>query len=52
MPISQKQKTFSEFFITFPKSTQNFAHFERKGQLHCSNILEVIDSEKCRYLNP
>ena len=32
-------------------STQNFAHFEKKDQLHSLNIWEVIESEKCGYLN-
>ena len=26
-------------------------HFETKDQLHSLNILQVIDSEKCGYLN-
>ena len=32
-------------------STQNFEHFQKKDQLHSFNISEVIDSEKCGYLN-
>ena len=28
--LSQKQKTFSEFFSTFWKSTLNFEHFQKK----------------------
>ena len=51
MPLSQKQKTFSEIFIALSKSTQNFVHFEKKDQLHSVNILEIIDSNKCGYLN-
>ena len=27
--LSQKRKTFSEFFSAFPKSTLNFAHFQK-----------------------
>ena len=27
---SNQQKTFSEFFTPFPKSTSNFEHFEKK----------------------
>ena len=27
MQLSQKLKTFSEFFLAFPKSTLNFEHF-------------------------
>ena len=29
-PLSQKQKTFSQFFLAFPKSTLNFEHFQKK----------------------
>ena len=29
-PLSLKQKTFSEFFIAFPKSTWNEEHFRKK----------------------
>ena len=31
--LSQKQKTFSEFFSGFLKSTLNFEHFEKKINL-------------------
>ena len=34
MPISQKGKKFSEFFIPFLDSTSNFEHFERKDDPH------------------
>ena len=34
MPISQKRKKFSEFFIPFLDSTSNFEHFERKDDPH------------------
>ena len=44
-------KTFFQLFIEFLQSPQNFAHFEEKDQLHSLNILEVIDSDKCGYLN-
>ena len=37
--------------MTFPESTQNFAHFENKHQLHSLNILEVVDPDKCAYYN-
>ena len=46
-----KKKMFSEIFITFLQSTQKFGEFETKDQLRSLNILEVIDSEKCGYLN-
>ena len=31
--LSQKQKTFSQFFSPFLKSTLNFEHFEKKINL-------------------
>ena len=31
--LSQKQKTFSEFFSAFLKSTLNFEHFQKKMTL-------------------
>ena len=49
--LSQKRKTFSQGFIAFLQSAQNFGHFERKDQLHSINISEFIDPEKCSYLN-
>ena len=33
------------------ESAQNFAHFEKKDQVHSLNISQVIESEKCGYLN-
>ena len=42
MVSSQKRRTFSEIFISFLESTENFAHLEKKGQSHSLNILEVI----------
>ena len=32
-PLSLKQKTFSQFFITFPKSRWNGEHFQKKESL-------------------
>ena len=34
MQISEKQKPFSEVFLTFLDSTSNFEHFERKDDPH------------------
>ena len=48
--ITKPENVFWIFF-TFSESTQNFAQFEKKYHLHSSNISEVIDSEKCGYLN-
>ena len=33
MHLSQQQKTFSEFFCAFFKSTTNFEHFQKKMTL-------------------
>ena len=32
--LSQKKKTFSQFFIAFLKSTLNYEHFEQKDDPH------------------
>ena len=34
MQLSQKQKTFSEFFFAFLKSILNFKHFPKKDDPH------------------
>ena len=34
MELSQKQKTFSQFFASFLKSSLNFEHFQRKHHAH------------------
>ena len=34
MQLSEKGKTFSEFFVWFLDSTSNFEHFERKNDRH------------------
>ena len=46
MQLSQKQKTFFEFFIEFLKSSLNFEHFQKKDDCHSSDISEITDSEK------
>ena len=50
-PLPKKLKTFPEIFIAFSQSTQKFLHVKKKTQLYSLNISEVIDSEKCGYLN-
>ena len=45
--ISQKQKTFYEFFSAFLKSTLSFEHFEKKNYPHSQCISQIIVSEKC-----
>ena len=50
-PLSQKQKTFSEFFLAFLKSALNLEHFEKKDQYPSLVISRIIDSERSCYLN-
>ena len=45
MQLSQKRKTFSEFFLPFLESTSNFKHFERKDACHNQCISEITDCE-------
>ena len=39
--LSQKQKTFSQFFAPFLKSTLNFEHFRIKDDPHRRGISQV-----------
>ena len=32
MQLSEKRKTFPQFFVPYVESTSNFEHFERKDQ--------------------
>ena len=48
--LSEKLKTFSQFFIAFLKCTLNLEHFE-KNEPHSSSISENIDSERRAYIN-
>ena len=50
-PLSQKQKTFSGFFITFLKCAWNLEHFQKKDEYPSLSISEVIDAERRGYLN-
>ena len=50
-PASEKQKTFSGFFIAFLKCAWNLEHFLKKDE-YCSLIIsEIIDAERRGYLN-
>ena len=51
MPISLKQKTFSQIFIAFLKSTWNGEHFQKKGESSSLSISEIIDSKNAGYLS-
>ena len=50
-PLSQKQKTFSKFFIAFLKSAWNLEHFPKKDEYPSLIISEMIDAERRGYLN-
>ena len=50
-PLSQKQKSFSGFFIAFLKCALNLKHFEKKDEYSSLVISKVIDSEIGGYLN-
>ena len=50
-PLSQKQKTFSRFFIAFLKYALNLENFEKKDEYPSIVISKVIDSERSDYLN-
>ena len=49
--LSQKQKTFSGFFIAFLKYAWNLEHFQRKDEYPSLIISEIIDAERRGYLN-
>ena len=44
--LSQKQKTFSEFFSAFLKSALNFKHSGKKDDPHSRCISQITVSEK------
>ena len=44
--LSQKLKTFSQFFSEFLKCTLNFGHFEKKDDPHSRCISQITVSEK------
>ena len=50
-PLSQKQNTFSGFFISFPKCAWNLEHFQTKDEYPSLIIPEVIYAERRGYLN-
>ena len=49
--LSQKQKTFSGFFIAFLKCAWNLEHFKKKHEYPSLIISEIIDAETRGYLN-
>ena len=50
-PLSQKQKTFSGFFIVFLKCAWTLEHFQEKDEYPSLIISEIIDAERRGYLN-
>ena len=50
-PLSQKQKTFSWFFIAFLKCAWNLEHFQKKDEYPSVTISEMIYAERRDYLN-
>ena len=50
-PLSQKQKTFSGFFIEFLKCAWNLEHFQKKDEYPSLIISKIIDAERRGYLN-
>ena len=50
-PASQKQKTFSQFFIAFLKCAWNLEHFAKKDEYPRLITSEIIDAERRGYLN-
>ena len=46
MQLSRKEKTFSEFFDAFLKSSLNFKHFQKKDDSHSWGISKITESEK------
>ena len=50
-PFSQKQKTFSGFFIAFLKYAWNLEHFQKRDEYPSLIISEIIDAKRRGYLN-
>ena len=44
--LSEKQKSFSQFFSSFLKCTLNFQHLRKKDHSHSPCISEITDSVK------
>ena len=49
-PLSQKQKTFSRFFIAFLKCAWNLEHFRKKHEYPSLTISEDFDTKRRGYL--
>ena len=51
MLLSENEKTISEYFSAFPKSTSNLQYFEKKYEPWKLFLSEIRDSKKRGYLN-
>ena len=49
--LSQKEKTYSGFFLAFLKCALNLEHFGKKYEYPSLIISKVIDSERGGYIN-
>ena len=49
--IYQKQKAFYRIFITYLKSRKSSDVFAQKDESPSFSIYEIVDAEKCGYLN-
>ena len=50
-PLSQKQNTFSRYFIAFLKCAWNLEHFQKKDEYPTLIISEIIYAKRRGYLN-
>ena len=50
-PLSEKQNTFSQFFLAFLKCALNLEKFEKKDEYRSLVNFRIIDSERGGYLN-
>ena len=50
-PVSQKQKTFSRFFIVFLEGAWNLENIQKEDEYPRLIISEIVDAEKRGYLN-
>ena len=50
-PVSQKQDTFSGFFLAFLKYALNLEHLEKKDEYPSLVISRIINPERGGYLN-
>ena len=50
-PVSQKQKTFSRFFIVCLEGAWNLENIQKEDEYPRLIISEIVDAEKRGYLN-